>query len=80
MDKLEDFFEHEDAIVADAAHQVSILNDGLRNEDLSQEQYDELVNDILEVEHIQELADSIKRKVAIHKTFEIIKKIIGLIK
>lgn len=79
MDKLEDFFYHEDQIVADVAQQLKVLEDGRYNGDLSEEQFQELVQDLLEVEEVKNMSDTLDRKIMILQAFNALKTIVGVL-
>ena len=52
MEQLKEFLQHEDPIIRDVANQLNTLANGVYNDELSQEQFDELANDLLEVEAV----------------------------
>jgi hypothetical protein len=79
MDRLEDFFDHEDPIVQRAARDLAVLQDGLHNDDLSKEQFDELVNDILEIDEVRRTSETLERKIKIIQAFNAIKLIVGVL-
>jgi len=79
MERLEDFLNHEDPIIREAAQQISVLNDGLYNDDLSKEQFEELVNDLLEVDEVRRMSDTLERKIKIIQAFNILKTIVGVL-
>lgn len=79
MDRLEEFFDHEDPIVQQAAHDLAVLRDGLYNEDLSKEQFNELANDILEVDEVRRMSETLERKIKILQAFNMMKIIVGVL-
>lgn len=79
MERLEDFLDHEDPIIAGAAQELLVLKDGLYNGDLSNEQFEELANDLLEVEEVRKMSELLDRKIKILQTFNIMKKIVGVL-
>jgi hypothetical protein len=79
MERLEDFLDHEDPIIVKAAQELIVLKDGLYNGDLSDEQFEELANDLLEIEEVRKMSELLDRKIKILQTFNIMKKIVGVI-
>jgi len=75
----EDFLEHEEEIVRRTATVLQELNESYERKALNKDEYQELVNDLMDLGKIDELADSIESKAAIQKAFAsllIISKII----
>ncbi len=79
MDKLEDFFHHEDQIVVDVAQKLKTLADAKGGGELTQEQFDELVEDLLEVEEVRKMSDTLDRKIMILQAFNALKTIVGVL-
>ena len=79
MERLEEFLDHDDPIIREAAQQLNVLNDGLYNHDLSKEQFDELVEDLLEVEEVRRMSDTLERKIMILQAFNMMKTIVGVL-
>lgn len=67
-----DFNNHEEESVRQAAAILAEARQGFENGELTKEQYDELVEDVLQIEQMQELADSLERKIAIQKAAQLL--------
>ena len=65
-----EFLEHDDEIIRRTATVLQELNENYDREALNEEEYQELLNDLMDLGKIDELADSIERKAAIQKVFE----------
>jgi len=65
-----EFLEHDDEIIRRTATVLQELNESYEREALNEEEYQELLNDLMDLGKIDELADSIERKAAIQKVFE----------
>ena len=74
-----DFFDHDEVGIAFCAGQLAEFEDMLAAGDLTASEFQELANDVLELENIDELAGSIERKVAYRKAFDALKTIVSLI-
>lgn len=79
MDKLEDFFHHEDQIVVDIAQKLKSLRDVKDSGELTDEQFEELVEDLLEVEEVRKMSDTLDRKIMILQAFNALKTIVGVL-
>jgi hypothetical protein len=79
MERLEDFLDHEDPMVKDTAEQLMVLKDGLDNDDMTKDQFAELVNDLLEVEQIRHMSDTLERKIKVIQAFNIMKTLAGVL-
>lgn len=67
-----DFYNHEEESVRQAATILAEAKQGFENGELTKEQYDELIEDVLQIEQMQELADSLERKIAIQKAAQLL--------
>lgn len=67
-----DFYNHEEESVRQAATILAEAKQGFENGELTKEQYDEIIEDVLQIEQMQELADSLERKIAIQKAAQLL--------
>lgn len=79
MDKLEDFFYHDDPIVVDIAQRLKALQDVKEGGDLTEEQFEELVEDLLEVEEVKKMSDTLDRKIMILQALSALRIIVGVL-
>lgn len=76
-----EFFKDEDEHVRDAARQVEALRMQMDKGELNPSEFEELSGDILDLDKIEELADSIERAAYIEKAFKMMLIVVkGLIK
>ena len=79
MEEIKDFLDHEDPIVAEVARDISVLETGFNDGDLTKEQYKELVNDLLEVDEVRRMSSTLERKIKILQAFNTIRTIVGIV-
>lgn len=79
MAEFSDYFDDDDDIVATAAYILDTARQGLEEGQLTREQFDELVEDTLQIEEIDELADDLERKNYVTKAFNLFKEMTGFI-
>ena len=77
--KFEDFFDHEESSVADAAHILAEAKQAYDAGDLTYDEFQELSQDVLEIGQIEKLADTLERKIAIQKAVDLIKLVVNAI-
>lgn len=68
--RFEDYATSEDTLVAEAAMTLESVKDALDRGDLSRDEYNELVEDVLEFGQIDALSDSLERKVVMKQAFD----------
>lgn len=68
--RFEDYATNEDAYIAEAAATLVAVKEAYERGDLSKSEYDELVEDTLEMDHIDRLSDSLERKVRIKQAYQ----------
>lgn len=74
-----DLFDHDDEEVRAAAKLLNEAKEGLESGQLTREQFDELVEDALQIREIDGLADDLERKIAMEKAIDLFKAIISAI-
>lgn len=79
MERLEEFLTHEDPIICQTAQDLSVLKDSLDEQDITKEQFDELVADLLETEEVKRMSDTLDRKIKILQAFNAMKLIVGVL-
>jgi len=79
MDELNEFINHDDNIISSAAKDVNTLKDALDRGDITQDQFEELVNDNLELEEVRRMASNLDRKIMILQAFTAIRTIVGAV-
>jgi len=79
MDELKEFLNHDDEIVRKAAKEASFLKSARETGDLTEEQYTELVEDLLEAKKIRRLSETLERKIIILQAFTTIRTILEVI-
>ena len=77
--KLEDFLEHEDEEINKVASILTAAETAYQSGNITKEQFDELANDAIENVKIDQLADSLERKIMLQEAIEHIKTIVGAI-
>lgn len=76
VEKLEPFKNHEDPFIKDLASQLLTLNDGLDRGDLTKEQFKEIAEDLMELQKIQDMADTLDRKNMLLQTVNAIRYVV----
>ena len=71
-----DLLNHEDEQLSEAALIVQQATEGLKQKMITQEQFDELMEDILQIDQMEELANDLERKILFKKAVDIFKMII----
>lgn len=74
---LEDFLNHEEQSVRQAAQ---ILIEAQQDPNLTQSEFEEIADDVLEVHEMQKLADTLDRKIAIQAAVDIMLMLIKKVK
>ncbi len=74
--KLKEFENHEDQFIVDTVNELIVLREGLNEGDLTQEQFSELVEDLLELQEVRKMSTTLERKTMLLKTLTTIKKIV----
>ena len=67
MDKLEDFFNHEETVVSTAAWFIADIKEQYEAGNITDAEFKELTADALEIKDVFGLADDLDRKVAISR-------------
>ena len=78
-EELDEYLGDADVIISELAQQMISLKFDLNNGDISQDEFDELVGDVMDLEQIHELVDNIERKANVEKAAKAIAKIVGMI-
>ena len=71
-----DFFSHDEQSVREAAEILAEAKQGVANGDLTQSEFEELAQDVLEIGQMQELADTLERKIAIQAAVDILSMLV----
>ena len=79
MSKFEEFLNHEDDDLADIARSLSDYETMLEVGQISESEFNELADDLLEYTKIDELSDDLERQVMYKKAFDALKKIVSII-
>ena len=79
MAEFSDFFGSDDDEIRAAAMLLDEAKKGLESGVLTREQFDELVEDALQIQEMDELADNLERKIAIQKAIDVFKAILSAI-
>lgn len=74
---LSEFLNHDDENIRGVATIIEEARQGLESGDLTRQQFDEIVEDVLEIDRIDTLADDLERKIMIKQAIDKIKTIIG---
>lgn len=79
MKTISDFFSHEEPTIRQAAVLLEQAHKARENDEISQEQFEELVNDILDIKRLSQFCDTLDRKVAVQNAINILRTIIGVL-
>jgi uncharacterized protein (UPF0305 family) len=77
MNTLEEFRNHEDQFIKDTVEEILQLKNAYKDGNLSKEQLEELVNDLLELQEVRKLSTSLERKTTLLQTIKNIQTIIN---
>lgn len=80
FDQVKDLFESPNESIAERAEFVKECTERLQNNDILIDEYEELMDDILDLEIIEEFADDIDKKVEMKKALERLQKVVSLVK
>lgn len=72
-----EFLKHDEEVVKRVARVLAELTESLELKSISQQEYDELTDDLLDMEKIDKLADSVEQAAKIEKAFNSLAGIIG---
>lgn len=75
-----DFFNTKDDTVAEAAKLLAEVKQVYEDGGLTRQQFDELVNDVFEVDEILRLTKKLEDRIRIQEGIDALKKIVSLIK
>ena len=78
-ERFEDFFGHEEDAIRNAATLLAEAKSAFDSGDISQSEFTELSNDIMEIGEIDGLADSLDRKVQFTQAVSHMKQLISAI-
>ncbi len=67
------FLEHEDDLVRATTHKVMKYKVMLDAEELTQDEYKELVNDSLDIRQIEKATDDLDKQIELKKVFDMLK-------
>ena len=76
---LNELLDSNDPLIRNAAMVVNEAKVGYEAGELTREQFDELVEDALQVAEVDELADDLERKIAVQKAVDVLKMVIKLV-
>ena len=62
LEKFEDYFDHEEPCIAEAAKILAEAKEALATGDITKSEFDEIANDVLQIKRVDELADDLDRK------------------
>ncbi len=79
MDELKEFLNHDDEIVRNAAQEASFLKSARDSGDVTEEQYQELGEDLLEATTLRKLTETLERKIIILQAFTTMRTILGVL-
>ena len=79
MDELMEFMNHDDEVVKEAALNVKMLKDMHASGEITEEQFKELAEDILEANKVRRLSITLERKIIILQAFTTIRNLVGAI-
>ena len=79
LEKFEDFFDHEEAVVSDAAKFLAEVQAKYEIGEISRDEFEELSADATEIGEMQELGDDLDRRKAISDAFSALKMIVSFI-
>lgn len=71
-----DFFTHQEPSIVDAAHILAEAKEGVADGSLTQSEFEELARDVLEIQQMQDLADSLERKIAVQSAVDILMNLV----
>lgn len=75
----DDLLNHNDTWIKTSAELVRECKAGLESGQLSKEQFDELMEDVLQIEKVDGLADDLERKIVVQEAINIFKSVISTI-
>lgn len=78
-EKFEDFFGHGEDAIVNAATLLREAKAALDNNDITQSEFNELAEDILEIGEIDDLADTLDRRVALGQALDALKALAGIV-
>lgn len=79
VEKFEDFFGHDEDAIRNAAVLLVEAKTAFDDGDITKSEFEELANDILEIEEIDKLADNLDRRVAFKEAMDGLKSLAGII-
>ena len=74
--KLKAYEDHEDPLIKNISRELLVLVDGLDREDLTKEQAKELTEDILELQKIRQMKETLERKTMLLQTVNAIRYVV----
>lgn len=77
--KFEDYATHEDDKVKEVASFLVQAKAALDSGDMSRSEFDEIAEDILQIQSVDDLAGDLERKIKIQKVFKALMTIVKLI-
>ncbi len=78
-EKFEDFFGHGEDAIRNAAVLLVEAKSAFDSGDITKSEFDELAEDILEIEEIDKLADNLDRRVAFKEALDGLKSLAGIL-
>jgi len=78
-EKFEDFFGHDEDAIRNAAVLLVEAKSAFDSGDITKSEFDELAEDILEIEEIDQLADNLDRRVAFKQALDGLKSLAGIL-
>ena len=65
-----DFFDHKEHVIQSCAHQIAEYQTQLARNEITQEEYDDLVQSLLSVDKINKLMDNVEDKKLVQAGFD----------
>lgn len=77
--EFKDFLGHEEESVRNAAKILEEAKAGLEAGEITREQFNEIAEDVLQIEEITKLADDLETKIAVQKAVSVLRAIVSAI-
>ena len=77
--KFEDYATHEEESVREVASFLAQSKEALDNGDMTRSEFDEIAEDLLQLELVEKYADELERRITIRKAFKALMSIVKMI-
>jgi len=74
------YLNYPDPIVAEAAQQLQQITNSYQQKQMSQQEYDELTNDVLNFQRVIQLTNDVNRQTEVYKIFQQLLQIVMTVK